>query len=99
MKKCLTGLLLVLLAILALNCFWLQPRLENLNTAAFSTTYRPDQRQAAQESYRIWHSFSTSLNLLSAAGLAVYLWRLANPQDSTRFVGATSPPFSRTERV
>ena len=88
-----------ILTMCLLNGFWFQPRLERLHKAAFAVNYRPEQRHAAQESYRLWHSLSKVFNLLSAGGLAIYLWRVAHPQDSTRFVGASSAPFNRTERV
>jgi hypothetical protein len=93
------GLLLGLLLLNLLNTVWLQPHLEQLHKAAFAVNFRPEQRRAALESYRLWHAAASGFSLLVVGGLALYLWRVANPQDSTRFVVGTSAPFQRTERV
>jgi len=98
-QKAWFGLIAALLVICLLNSFWLQPRLEYLHKAAFAANYRPEQRRAAQESYRGWHMAFKWLAVLSAGGLAIYLLRVATPQESTRFLVGGSGPFQRTERV
>lgn len=64
----------------------LQPRLQQLHRLQFT---RPDIRDAAARSFRAWQTVSGTLNLLLAAGLLVYVWRVANPPDPTRFVSAS----------
>jgi hypothetical protein len=79
------GLLAGLLAIGLFQCCWLQPRLADLNRRQFG---RPELRQTAARSFRMWHHVSTALNLVMVSGLALYFWRVANPPDPARFVSA-----------
>jgi hypothetical protein len=66
--------------------------LKGLLLIQHSMNARLDQREAAGHSFRVGRVFSTGLNLLLLGGLGVYLWRVANPPDEMRFVGATNLP-------
>jgi len=68
--------------------YWLQPRLKALHATKYGVNTRPQIREAADRSFRAWHGVSQVVNLLMVGGLAVYLWRAANPSDPTRFVRA-----------
>ena len=68
--------------------YGLQPRLKRLAVREHSPGGAPDQRQAAARSFRAWRALSTTLNVVLLGGLTVYLWRVANPPDEMRFVGA-----------
>ncbi len=72
--------------------YGLQPKLKNLLLVQHSSNFRPELREAAIHSARAWHVVSTGLNLLMLGGLGIYLWRVANPPDEMRFVGASSLP-------
>jgi hypothetical protein len=74
------------------QAYGLQPRLKGLLLIQHSMNARLDQREAAGHSFRVGRVFSTGLNLLLLGGLGVYLWRVANPPDEMRFVGATNLP-------
>jgi hypothetical protein len=74
------------------QAYGLQPKLKAKLLASHSSANRLEERQAAASSFNLWHFFSTSLDLLLLGGLAVYLWRVANPPDEMRFVGATNMP-------
>lgn len=65
---------------------WLQPRLKQLHRIQWT---RPQQREAAVRAYHAWQVVSSGTNLIMVIGLGVYLWRVANPPDSTRFVSTT----------
>jgi hypothetical protein len=65
--------------------FVVQPQLKQLHRLHFP---RPDLSEAAYRSFQAWHKVSTALELLLVGGLLVYLWRVANPPDSTRFLNA-----------
>jgi hypothetical protein len=69
--------------------YWLQPRLKALHTTKYALNTRPEIRAAADRSFRAWHGVSQVINLLMVGGLAIYLWRAANPADPTRFVSAS----------
>ena len=66
---------------------WLQPRLAQWHLLQYE---RPAQREAYGRAFRVWHGVSLGLNCLAVLGLAVYLWRVANPPDTMHFVGASS---------
>jgi hypothetical protein len=78
----LAGLLLASLA----GDFWMQPRIKNLHHAHYTAT-TSQRREAAAGSLRLWHGAAQGVNLLMLAGLVVYLWRVAHPLDTTRYVG------------
>jgi hypothetical protein len=64
----------------------IQPRLRAAHRLQYT---RPDLREAAGRSFRVWHEVSQTVHVLLIGGLAVYLWRVGNPSDPTRFVSAT----------
>ncbi|HTL17807.1 MAG TPA: hypothetical protein VL793_11255 [Patescibacteria group bacterium] len=68
--------------------YGLQPKLKECLLTEHSAGSRPEQREMAAQSYHSWHALSTALNVLLLGGLGVYLWRVANPPDEMRFVGA-----------
>jgi hypothetical protein len=72
--------------------YGIQPKLKNLLLIQHNSNSRPDQRQVAGYSFRAWHVVSTGVNLLMLGGLGIYLWRVANPPDEMRFVGASNLP-------
>jgi len=82
------GLLLGLCLAALVGGYWLQPKLKGLHAVKYAVNTRPELRAAADHSFRAWHGVSQVVNLLLVGGLAAYLWRAANPSDSTRFVSA-----------
>jgi hypothetical protein len=85
-QKFATGLLVALLSITLFGAYWIQPKLKQLHTTRYAVKSSPETREAAAQSFRAWHGASQALNLLMLGGLAIYLWRVANPPDSTRFL-------------
>lgn len=67
--------------------FVVQPQLKQLHRLRFT---RPDLREAANRSFSAWHKVSTTLEVTLIGGILVYLWRVANPTDPTRFVSASN---------
>jgi hypothetical protein len=82
------GLLIGLASAAFIGGFWLQPRLKALHASKYGANTRPEIREAAARSFKAWHGTSQVVNLLVVGGLAVYLWRAANPSGQTRFVSA-----------
>jgi len=66
----------------------LQPKLKVLHKAKYFNA-SPLVRESADHSFKIWHGVSQAINLLMLAGLATYVWRVANPADHARFVSTT----------
>jgi hypothetical protein len=81
-------LLLGLCLVVALGGYWLQPRMKALYAVKYAQNQPLPVRESAGRSFRTWHAFSMGVNFLVVAGLAVYLWRVANPSDEMRFVSA-----------
>ena len=88
LQKIRLGLLLGLCLAALVGGYWLQPKLKALHAVKYGVSQRPEVRESAGRSFRAWHGVSAGVNLLMVAGLAVYLWRVANPSDETRFVSA-----------
>ena len=87
-QKLQVGLLIGLSSAALVGGYWLQPRLKTFHAAKYGVNTRPEIREAAARSFKAWHGVSLVINLLTVGGLAVYLWRAANPSDTTRFVSA-----------
>jgi uncharacterized protein DUF4149 len=81
-----SGLLMVLLTLGFLGSFWLRPKLAKLHRAQHYLNVRPDDREAAAQSFRLWSDVFRALNVLMIGGVAVYFWRATNPPDALRFV-------------
>jgi hypothetical protein len=82
------GLLTGLCALSLLGGLWLQPKLKTLHAAKYgrSELFSPAQRSQAASAFRTWHGVAFFLNLLVLGVTGVYLWRVANPLDTPRFV-------------
>jgi Domain of unknown function (DUF4149) len=80
----LLGLCLVVMA----GGYWFQPKMKALHATKYALNQPAHVRESAARSFRAWHGVSMGVNLLVVAGLAVYLWRVANSSDGTRFVSA-----------
>ena len=87
-RKFQVGLLVGLCSAALLGGYGLQPKLKALHATKYGANNRPEIRQAAGRSFMAWHGVSQAVNLLLVGGLALYLWRAANPSDPTRFVKA-----------
>lgn len=72
------------------QAYGIQARLKGLLLLEHSPANPPQLREPAGRSFRAWHVVSTGVNLLMLAGLGIYLWRVANPPDEMRFVGASN---------
>jgi hypothetical protein len=68
--------------------YWLQPKLKALHVTKYGVNTAPEIREAAGRAFKAWHGVSQVVNVLVVGGLAVYLWRAANPSDPTRFVSS-----------
>ncbi|MSU56986.1 MAG: DUF4149 domain-containing protein [Pedosphaera sp.] len=87
-KRYWTGLLVVLFWFSVVGSFWLGPKLRDLQRGQFLVNATPAQREAAAKSFRVWHGVFQAVNVLLLGGVAVVLWRAANPSDELRFVGS-----------
>jgi len=87
MRRAAGYLLAVLLVFSLAGEFWMQPKIKALHHAKY-TNATPQSREDAAHALRIWHGTAQGVNLLLLAGLVVYLWRVAHPEESARFVPA-----------
>ncbi len=68
--------------------FWLQPKLKGLHRKKYDMRATTETRAVADRSFKMWHGVSQTMNLVVMGGLLIYLWRVGNPGDGTRFVSA-----------
>jgi hypothetical protein len=87
-QKFALGLLMALIAAGVLGGTVLQPKMKELHSKKY-TSSSAQARESADRSFRTWHGASQGINLLMLCGLAIYLWRVANPADPARFVSTT----------
>jgi hypothetical protein len=87
-RKFWLGLLLGLCVAALLEGYWIEPRMQRWHDLRYGLNTRPAQLEAAARAFRAWQTVLHVVDFLSITGLAVYLWRIANPPDSTRFVSA-----------
>jgi hypothetical protein len=87
-QKLQLGLWIGLASVTLIGGYWLQPRLKNLHALKYGGNTRPAIRESANRSFKAWHGVSQVINLVALGGLALYLWRAANPSDQARFVSA-----------
>jgi hypothetical protein len=83
------GLLFALVVVSLAGGFLLQPRLSTLHARAFAVNLPAETRKSAARTFRAWQSVAEMVNFFMAGGLGVYLWRMANPPDPTRFVSTS----------
>ena len=86
LQKFTLGLLLGLLFFSFVGGYGMQPKIKELHTRKYALNYAPEVRQSAARSLRVWHGMAQIVNVLMLGGLAVYLWRAANPVSTSRFV-------------
>ncbi len=82
------GLLIGLASAALIGGYWLQPKMKTLHATMYGINTPPEARVAAEHSFGAWHGVSQGVNFLLIGGLAIYLWRAANPVDTTRYVSA-----------
>ena len=85
------GLLIALIMAGLVGGYWMQPKMKELHRIKYGVGVKSSQaeRDAADHSFRAWHGAAQGMNLLMLAGLGLYLWRVANPDDPARFVSTT----------
>jgi hypothetical protein len=79
------GLLFTLVVANLAGGFLLQPKLKNWHYLVFAPNTPAETQKTAVRSFRAWQSAAKVVNFLMVGGLGVYLWRMANPPDATRF--------------
>lgn len=82
------SLLVGILALGLLITYVFAPKIKTVHYVKYRGT--PDQRPAARQQMSRLHAISASGNLLSLIALVLYTWKVTNPSDPMRFVGATS---------
>jgi hypothetical protein len=92
-----TWLLLALLSLSLAGDLWMQPKIKDLHRTKYAVNATALIRESAARSLRVWHGFAQSVNVLALAGLVVYLWRVANPSDATRFVPGVGMRSARSK--
>ena len=83
-----SGLLAVLLGLGLLGSFWLCPKLAGLHRAQYYLNVRPESREAAAKSFRLWQEVFHGINVLVIGGVTLYFWRATHPPDALRFLTA-----------
>ncbi len=82
------SLLVGILAVGLLTTYVFAPKIKTVHYVKYRGT--PDQRLAARQQMSRLHAISASGNMLCLIALIIYTWKVSNPSDPMRFVGATS---------
>jgi hypothetical protein len=82
------SLLVGMFAFVLLGNFWLQPKLNHLHTNRYAKNAPPQVREAAIDSFKVWHRVSVAGHVLVLVGLGFYLIRVGASGESTRFIGS-----------
>jgi hypothetical protein len=85
-RKISFSLLAILLALILAGGAVVGPKVAALHRTRYATNVSAAERQAATASFWKWHAVSQVINLVLIGGLAIYLWRVANPSDRPRFI-------------
>ena len=80
------GLLAGLFVLGLTGGFWLQPKIKTLHAARYAANQPPAVREAKAKSLRLWHGAAQAVNLVMLVGLGAYVWRVAHPASTARFV-------------
>lgn len=83
------GLLVGLFVLGLVGTFWMQPKIKELHAARYAVNQPATVSAAKAKSLRLWHGAAQGANLVMLAGLAVYVWRVAHPVSTARFVSPT----------
>ena len=86
-RKFAFGLLGALFVLTLVGGNGLQPKLKALHHTRYYSNQQAE-KDAATQSFRLWHGISQVLNVLMIGGLVFYLWRTANPSDTPRFISS-----------
>ena len=87
-RKFSLSLLIGLLALTLIGGNILQPRLHDLHIRRYAPGLTQAEHDTAAKSFGALHGLAQMLNLVGIAGLMVYVWRVANPSDTLRFVSS-----------
>lgn len=82
------SLLITLFALALAGAAWIHPKLKQSHTVRHGVNASPQARQVATEAFLVWRPIFQIANVLTLGGVAIYLWRVANPSDPTRFLEA-----------
>jgi len=85
-RKFSLSLVVGLLALALIGGKGLQPGLKEFHRRQYAVNVPPAQREAAAKSFRMYDIAWQFVNLVMLGGLVVYVWRVANPSDTLRFV-------------
>jgi len=79
-------LLTMLFSLSLIGGLWLNPKLIGLHRIQHAPNVRPENRELAAKSFRVWDGAFQAVNVLLIAGVATYFWRLTTTEDAPRFV-------------
>ena len=82
------ALLIGILSIGLLTAYVFAPKMKAIHHLKYRGT--AEQQPVAEQQFKRLHAVSMTGNMLSLIALVIYTWRVTNPSDPMRFVGATS---------
>ena len=83
--------LAVVLALVCVGGFWLQPKLVELNRQRYATTTSTEERAVLARQFGMWHGVSQVGNLLVLIGALAHLVILAHGPQAGRSCDSTKP--------
>ena len=82
------SILIAIYTLALLGGIWLQPTIKRLHSIKYGRAdlYSTVQKTQAAKAFAAWSGLAQALNFLITVGVGTYLWRVANPVDTPRFV-------------
>jgi len=85
-RKFAFGLVVALFVLTLIGSNAVQPALVRLNRTHYTPKAQPAERESAGKTFRVVSVASIALNILTIAGLVVYVSRVSSPSETLRFV-------------
>lgn len=85
LSKFSVGLVVVMLGIIAVGGFWLEPKMSRWHVVKYATNTTAVQKAEAAKQFGRWHGISRAFNLLVVFGVFIHFVRHSNAPATTKF--------------
>jgi hypothetical protein len=65
--------------------YGIQPKLKRLHLQMYAANTTPEVKTSSRKAFRIWHGLSWVVNLAALGGITVYLFRITQQGDNSRY--------------
>lgn len=87
-ERLMLAVLALVISLALLGGIWLQPKLRDLHLKKYDARASVMARAESVKSFNMWHGVAQTMNLVVIGGVLIYLWRVSNQSNGSRFVSA-----------